>query len=253
MSVNLYPDMGNINQHKQWAFDNLHFMSSLLKDDLRKHGIWEDLVQELCTVACDAYLHDMTMKQTRSCGKRRIRAFRKNYGYRPYGKSFIRLEVTASEVFAGFPWQERVIVRPEIDLKPADWFPRDKAFTVQMEESIIRILKRHPEGITGRYIYQELSITAKEAQKHLDRLAKEGRIVRVPRESIYHKWLVYFMSGAAIPEQRGSRTEICQSIWHAYFTEHKSIRCIYRETRHARETIREIIREAPAELAASIV
>ena len=48
-------EMGEADNHARWCFGRLRFISCLLKDSIRREGLWEDLIQDLYTTAFQAW------------------------------------------------------------------------------------------------------------------------------------------------------------------------------------------------------
>jgi hypothetical protein len=216
-------------------------MSSILKDKLKRDNIWEDFLQELHVSGYLAWQQEMSMEETRRYAQRQIHAFFKEYGYRRYRNSYIKLEQCFSAVFAD--WQERNLSEMECSVEV--W--PDSAGDNYLKEHILSILKRKPEGMTRAELTSYLEVSVKELQGHLDSLIREKRIVQVDREGYggFPPTPLLFIAGARIPEQKSVRTEIFTEIRRLYFEERKTTKQIAQERHHSLRTIGKAIHFAP--------
>jgi hypothetical protein len=148
---------------------------------------------------------------------------------------------------------EDYVADSELD-KPERDFQEDAVTLRHMEKRVLSVLRRHPNGVNRYLMSKRLGVGLNEAQRYLDKLVKDNKIVRVGREFWRGGRIspLYFIAGAAIP-QRLIRTEYYKSIWEAYFVEHKSRHRIQQETGHNYYTILRAIEAAPPDLAASLV
>ena len=237
----MYYELGAADTHVKWCFSRLRFMSSILKDKLKKDNIWEDFLQELHVSGYLAWQQEMSMEETRRYAQRQIHAFFKEYGYRRYRNSYIKLEQSFSAVFAD--WQERNLSEMECSVEV--W--PDSAGDNHIKEHILSILKRKPEGITRAELTGYLEVSVKELQVHLDSLLKEKRIVQVEREGYggYPPTPLLFIAGARIPEQKPVRTAIFAEIRRLYFEERKTTKQIAQERHHSLRTIGKAIHSVP--------
>ena len=229
----MYYELGAADTHVKWCFSRLRFMSSILKDKLKRDNIWEDFLQELHVSGYLAWQQEMSMEETRRYAQRQIHAFFKEYGYRRYRNSYIKLEQCFSAVFAD--WQERNLSEME---STVEVWP-DSAGDNRLKEHILNILKRKPEGMTRAELTSYLEVSVKELQGHLDSLIREKRIVQVDREGYggFPPTPLLFIAGARIPEQKSVRTEIFAEIRRLYFVERKTTKQIAQERHHSLRTI----------------
>jgi hypothetical protein len=242
----MHYELGEADNHVRWCFSRLRFLSSLLKDQLRRDCLWDDFQQEMYATAYYAFSQKMTMVDTRRLAGRRIRFFLKSYGYRYRGNSFIRQEMAFSSIFQD--WKIANLTSPE---EPPAMSVRDHSpkYT-NFPEQITKLLQRKPDGMSRTDLSMYFKIPVIEIQDYLDHLVKEGKVIEVKREIWEaHATPLYFLIGMAIPEQRMVRTERYERIRHAHFSEGKSISSIAREYHHSFHTIYRAIRMAPASVA----
>ena len=97
-------DLGPGDKHAALAFQRLHFLPALLKEDLRREGLWEDLIHEVYTAALEAWKKEMDDRQTLRHTAKCLYRFLNAYGYCRNGRkdqSHLRRELSYSVVF---PW-----------------------------------------------------------------------------------------------------------------------------------------------------
>ena len=231
-------EMGEANNHARWCFSRLRFISCLLKDSLRREGIWDDLTQQLYATAYQAWQQEMTIGETRRYASRQIHAFLKSYGYKAYRNSYIKLENAFSGVFQD--WQVDNLASPE---EPSQRCVRHYPLEDHhLKEQIVNTLKRKPEGMTRSGLSMYLEAPVKELQWYLDSLVKNGRVIEVKREAWEgHITPLFLIAGAEIPEQKRVKTETYERIRHAYFVEGKSANRIAMEYHHNWNTVRKAI------------
>lgn len=242
-------ELGEADNHVKWSFSRLRYMSSILKDKLRKDGIWEDFSQQLYTAGYVAWQQNMDIAETRRYASRQIHAFMKSYGYKSYRNSYIKMENPFAGIF--LDWQVNNLSSPE---EPPDMLVRgDTLGDNYLKEHIVNTLKRKPQGMTRADLSMYLEVPVKEMQWHLDSLLKINRIVQVKRESYEGSppTPLFFVAGAKIPEQKMVKTEMYDRIRQAYFEEGKGTEWIAREYHHSLHTVYRAIRMSPAPVAAS--
>ncbi len=242
----MHYELGEADTHVKWTFSRLRFMSSILKDKLRKDGIWEDFLQELYATGFNAWQRGMDMAETRRYAGRQIHNFFKGYGYKAYRNSYVRWENCFSAMFAD--WQVSNLAAEEA--APNNLMGKDTAGDNHLQEQIVSALKRRPEGMTRADLSMFLEVPVREIQERLDSLLKEKQIVEVIREAWEGRISpLYLIAGAKIPEQKPVRTERYERIRQAYFEERRSISSIAREYHHSFHTIYRAIRSAPVPVA----
>ena len=157
------------------CFSKLRFFPVTLKDRLRREGLWEDLAQELYRIALEGWRQGMTAQEIGGMATREIRAFLRAYGYQRYREGFVKQEILQATISAGEEelW-ERVLARAE---------PVPSAHTGRdgLEERILALLRKHPEGLSQCQANQALHYLAPAAvvSDHCARLVVRG----VVRES----------------------------------------------------------------------
>lgn len=235
-------DLGPANEHAKWAFGRIRFLSYLLREDMRKNDLWEDFIQSLYTCAFNAWQQKMGIQETRRYASRQMRAFLKQYGYKAYRNSYVRMEACFSAVYTG--WQQDNL--PESRPSRRNLMPRSLASDPLTQERILKILSQKPQGISRRGLIAQLRISVTELQWHLDNLQREQRIVRVTRElQLGRVSTLIFMAGDRIPEQKVVKGEIYENIRRAYFEQGKSTPQIAREYHHSQTTICQAIHSDP--------
>jgi hypothetical protein len=239
----MHYDLGEANNHARWCFSRLRFISCLLKDNLRREGLWDDLTQQLYATAYQAWQEEMTMGETGRYASRQIHAFLKSYGYKAYRNTYIKLENAFSGVFQD--WQVDNLASPE---EPSQRVVRDyPRADNHLKEQIVNTLKRKPAGLTRSGLSMYLEAPVKELQWYLDSLVKNGQIIEVTREAWEgHITPLFLIAGAQIPEQKRVKTEMYERIRQAYFVEGKSANWIVQEYHHHWRTVRKAINSAPA-------
>jgi len=63
-------DLGPADRHAALAFHRLRFLSILLKEELAREGLWDDLIQEVYTAALEAWKQWSTAWRTWQAGRR---------------------------------------------------------------------------------------------------------------------------------------------------------------------------------------
>jgi hypothetical protein len=249
--VTMHYELGEADNHVRWCFSRLRFMSSILKDKIRKDGIWEDFTQELYATSVMAWQQNMDIGETRRYARRQIHAFFKEYGYKSYRNTYVKMEQSFSGVFAD--WQVNNLDAPEM---PANNFMRkDTVGDNYLQEQIVNILKRKVEGLTRADLSMYLQVPVHELQWHLDSLLKGNRIVQVKRESYEGTppTPLFFIAGAKLPEQKMVKTEMYENIRRLYFSEGKTMEGIAKECHHSLHTICKAIHSPPVSMPQDLV
>ncbi len=241
-------DLGEANLHAKWAFSQLRFVTCLLKDELRREGLWDDLIQEIYAAGFEAWQKRLNEYETYRYAGRRVYAFLKDCGYRLYRGAHIRPEKPFAVVFQDID---------DIDefLKPLESPPMPYFEGSNLREPILQLL-RLAEGMKGMKrseLYHHLKISAQELEWHLAPLLKSQQIVEVKRENCNGRprGSLLLIAGVPIPEEKMVKTEMMERIRRAYFVEGKSIKGIAREFHHDRRKVRRAIRSSPAPVVSS--
>jgi len=77
-------ELGSADQAARMCFSKFRFLPALLKEQLQREGLWDDLVQETYLTAWEAWRKGLSDRETYQLMGRRIYAFLKGYGYRVY-------------------------------------------------------------------------------------------------------------------------------------------------------------------------
>lgn len=247
----MHYELGEADNHVRWCFSRLRFMSCIVKDKLKKDGIWEDFTQELYTTSYSAWQQDMDMAETRRYAGRQIHAFFKEYGYKRYRNSYIKME----NPFAGIFQDWQVSNLSSIEESPNLSAKGDSLGDNYLKEHIVNILKRKLDGMTRADLSMYLEVPVQELQWYLDALLKDNRILQVKRESYEGSppTPLFFIAGAKIPEQRMVKTEMYDNIRRLYFSEGKTMEGIAKECHHSLHTICKAIHSTPVPIAKDLV
>ncbi len=249
-----YYELGEANLHVRLCLSQLRFKGCLLKNELRRDGLWDDLIQEIYATAWEAWQKRMNEQETRRFASRRIYAFLKAYGYRTYRGAYIKPEKPFAVVFKDIDDIDEIL-RP-LESPPMPYFGGSN-----LGEPILQLL-RQAEGMKGMKrseLYHHLKISAQELEWHLAPLLKSQQIVEVKRENCNGRppGSLLLIAGAPIPEEKmvktenKVKTERTERIRQAYFVEGKSINGIAREYHHDKRTVRRAIRSSPVPVVSS--
>ncbi len=123
-----------------------------------------------------------------------------------------------------------------------------------LEERILKLLRRHQEGMPKRELCRRCKIPVRELDRYLLLLIRNRQIIEVKRENCRGRPMtpLLVIAGAPIPEERMVKTEMMEHIRRAYLVERKSIKWVAREFHHDRRTVRRAIRESELEAVASV-
>jgi len=231
-------DLGSANHHAGVCISRLRWLSSLLKEILRKEGIWEDLIQEMYAAAFFAWKQGMDDVETRRYAMRCLHAFLKAYGFQRYRSGYFKFEKQLPYNLSG-----------DINGDMPDVVPYSSAIfsfdTDHLEEKILDFLKKHPEGLSRRKVSMRFQIPVNEASMYLGYLIKKGFVVEIARENTRGRpptpLLVALEPGQTLPEPKMVKSAQTERIRHAYFAEGKSIKQVAREFHHDRRTVRKAI------------
>ena len=188
----------------------------------------------------------MTIAETRRYASRQIHAFFKEYGYKAYRNSYIKIENPFAGIFQD--WQVNNLESPA---GPRDRLLRtDSLGDNYLKEQIVNILRRKPAGMTRAELSMYLEVPVKELQWHLEALIKDSRIIEVKREAWAGRITpLYLIAGSRVPEQKHIRTQRYELMRQAYFVEGKTTSWIAGEYHHSLQTVYRAIRSAPASAA----
>jgi hypothetical protein len=131
------------------CFSKLRFYPVSLKDRLRREGLWEDLAQELYRIALEGWRQGRSPREIGGMATREIRDFLKAYGYYRYREShregFIRWDTPLSDVSTN---EEQSWDGILAKAKPLP----ERCECEGLEESILRLLRKYPEGLSQRQV-----------------------------------------------------------------------------------------------------
>ncbi len=239
--MRLQYDLGEGNLYAKMCLSRLRFVTCLLKDELRKNGLWDDLIQELYVTAFEAWQQKLGEMDTYRYTGRRIYAFLKSCGYRLYRGAYVKLEKPFAVVFQD-------IENVDEFLQPLDSPARPYFASTNLGERILQLLRYKTEGMKKWEISNHLQISVQELEWHLAPLIKSQQIIEIKRENFRGRPQspLLVIDGAPIPELKKTKTEMMERIRHAYFVERKSIKGIAREYHHDKRIVRRAIRSSPA-------
>jgi len=233
-------ELGSASQTARMCFYKFRFLPALLKVQLQREGVWDDLVQETYLTAWEAWQKGLSDRETYRLMGRRIHAFLKGYGYRAYRHCYYKMERSLSDMAQDQEDEDRILESARDRPAPSFIGRGDN-----LEEAILDLLRGNG-GLSKREIYSHLQISAKELDWYCVPLIKRGLIAEVRRENTIGRpptpLLVAIRPGQVLPVPKMVRTERTERIRQAYFREGKSIRQIEREFHHTRKTIRKVIR-----------
>jgi len=240
-------DLGSANHHAGVCISRLRWLGSLMKELLRKEGIWEDLIQELYAAAFFAWKQGMNDAETRRYAMRCLYAFLKAYGFRMYRGRYFKFEKELPDNLSG-----------DINFPP-DFVPYSAIFRFDsdhLEDKILDYLKKHPEGLSRRMFCAKFQIPVQEVSLYMSRLIRTGLVVEIKRENTRGRpltpLLVAVEPGQVLPSPEMVKTAQKERIRHAYFVERKSIKQVAREFHHDRGTVRRAIHKSKLEAVASV-
>ncbi|MBA7469520.1 hypothetical protein ES707_04791 [subsurface metagenome] len=190
-------------------------------------------MQELRSAAFEAWKSGMDDAETRNFAQRRLYAFLKSYGFRLYLGGWHRCERTLESVYPGM--FDRGIA-PKDD-SPMGLISRGDD---HLDEKILALLRKHPEGLTRWKLSTRFQIPIWEVSSYLAPMIKKGEVIEIKRENTRGRppTPLLFIAGAKIPEEKHVKEERDERIRQAYFKEGWSIKRINRELHHDKRTIR---------------
>jgi len=241
-------DLGPANHHAGVCISRIRWLSSQLREILKKEDIWEDLIQEMYAAAFSAWKQGMDDAETRRYAVRCLYAFLKAYGFRRYRRGYFKCEkkLSSPDNLNG-------------DIPARDVVPYSAIFRFDndhLEDKILDYLKKHPEGLPRRRVSASFQISVQEVGWYMSRLIKKGFAVEIKRENTRGRnptpLLVALEPGQVLPKPEMAKTAQIERIRLAYFVERKSIKQVAREFHHCRRTVRRAIRESKLEAVASV-
>ena len=241
VDAELGPDAHNVSRI---CFTKFRFIPACIKEELRRSGLWDDLIQETYLTAWEAYQNRLSIDDTRHLIENRLCAFFRAYGYRKYRHRYYKPEKAFSSVAKDGAHEEELVATAHA-ASPKPIFSEE-----DLGEKILAMLREHAEGMVKRELYQRLGISARELEWQCRPLIEQGLVVEVKRESFRGRplgpLLIAVQPGLTVPElpapsAKLAREQVFERIRQAYFVEGKSIREIAREFHHDRRTIREAL------------
>ena len=220
------------------CFAKFRFIPTCVKEELRRSGLWDDLIQETYLTAWEAWQNELSISEVRRLIDRRIRAFFRAYGYRRYWHGYYKLDRAFSAIALDGAHEEKLLARANAAPRPI--FSGDN-----LEEKILAGLRGNPQGMVKWKLYSRLGISAQELEWQCRPLIEQGLVAEVKRENVHGRpltpLLVAVQPDIALPAPELAKTENFERIRQAHFAEGKSIREIAREFHHGRRTIREAL------------
>ena len=241
--MRLQYDLGEGNLYAKMCLSRLRFVTCLLKDELRKNGLWDDLIQELYVTAYEAWRQELGEIETYRFTGRRIYAFLKSCGYRMYRGAYVRLEKPFAVVFQD-------VENVDEFLQPLDSPARPYFASTNLGERILQLLRCKAEGMRKHEICAHLQVPVQELGWHLTPLLKGQQIIEVNKDNWRGRPLspLLVIAGAPVPVEKKEKTEMMERIRHAYFVEGKSIKGIAREYHHDKRIVRRAIRSSQVQI-----
>ena len=229
-------EFGPAEHERRMCFTKFRFLPTWLKEEIRRDGLWDDLVQETYATAWEAWQQGLSEKETYRLMGRRTYAFLRAYGYRVYRHYYYKTEKPLSSIAKDEAHGEKVLAKAAVS--PARTFMgRDN-----LGEKIMALLRETPDGMSKRDLYSCLCVSARELDWHCRPLIEQGLVVEVKRENRTGRYptplLVAVQPGLPLPSMG---TDKMERIRQAYFAGGKSIKQIAREFRHHRRTVRKAI------------
>lgn len=231
----MYLDLGLANHHAGLCISRIRWLSPILREELQKESLWDDLTQEMYVAAFFAWKQGMDDAETRRYAARCLYAFLKAYGFRRYRRGYYKFE---RALFSLYDFNKGI---PNKNITPSPFpFGAD-----HLEKEILDLLKRHPEGLTRRSVCRIFQIPLLETKAYLAQLISKGLVVEIKRENTRGRpptpLLVAVEPGQTLPEPKMVKRAQTERIRHAYFVEGKSIKRIAREWHHDRRIVRKAI------------
>ena len=231
--------LGPAGHHAALCISRVRWISSYMRELLWKESLWEDLIQELLAAAFEAWKSGMDDIETRRFAQRRMYAFLKANGFRVYCHRWVRLEKCFAAVFKDDYFDKGIAPR---DYRPPR-FIRRKHDDDHLDENILALLRKHPEGLARWNIAARFQISVQEVDRYLAPMFKQGEVVEVKRGNTRGRPRspLLLIAGVPIPEQKNVIAERDERIRQAYFADGWSIKRINRELHHDKRIIRRAI------------
>ena len=231
--------LGPADRHAALAFQRLKFLPTLLKEQLAREGLWEDLVQEVYTAALEAWQEGMDDRKTFCHAARRLYQFLKAYGYCRNGRrdqNHTRREITYSEAL---PWDVGDWGLPEHPFGPHLFDGK----TVDTLERVRALIQEHPEGIGKWKLFMRVRVPAPLFHQTLASLVEKGLVHEESRETPgrHGPPLTLVVPGPTPQDTQPDKKERIRRC----FLEGKTISEIARELGCARTTVRRVTRDQP--------
>jgi hypothetical protein len=232
-------ELGPANHHAALCISRVRWLSQSVRYLLRKEGIWEDLIQELYATAFEAWQSGLDDIETRRFAGRRLYAFLKAYGFCVYRRGYFKRERPFASVFNYNIADRGIFPR---DARPTPFICRGDD---HLDEKVLALLRKHPEGLPRRKVSSSFQIPVWELNSYLNRLIKRKQVIAVKRENTRGRPLspLLLIAGTEIQEGKMVKTERDERIRQAYL-DGWSIKRINRELHHDKRIIRRAIRAA---------
>jgi len=169
VDAELGPDAHNVSRI---CFTKFRFIPTYVKEELRRSGLWDDLIQETYLTAWESCQNGLSIGDTRHLIDGRLYAFFRAYGYRKYRRRYRQID-TFSDIAKDTAHEEELMTRASAG-SPMPIFSGDN-----LEEKILVMLRKHPEGMVKSEIYQRLGISARELEWQCRPLMEQGLVVEV--------------------------------------------------------------------------
>ncbi|MBM3157325.1 MAG: hypothetical protein FJ004_08595 [Chloroflexi bacterium] len=239
-------ELGPADSAARLCFSRVRFLPAWLKEQLRRQGIWEDLVQETYCTAWEAWSKGLSELETDSFMARRVYAFLRDYGYRVCRHRYYKLDKALSYIALDEAHGEKIMETAMANPAPTLVRCGDR-----LGEEILALLQKSDGGLSKRDLYTRLCISPGELDWHCFPLIKKGLVIEVSRENIRGRPLTPLLvaAGQTLAMPKMVKTEQMERIRQAYFREGKGMKQIAREFHHDRKTVRRAIILGAPELA----
>lgn len=231
-------ELGPASSAARLCFSRLRFLPTWLKEQLRREGIWDDLMQETYCTAWGAWRKELSEAETSRFMARRVYAFLRNYGYRVYRHRYYKLDKPLSDIAQDEIHGEKILEMAMVN--PAPTLVR---WGDHLGEEILALLEKSAGGLSKRALYTRLCISPRELDWYCSPLIKKGLIFEVRRESTRGRppTPLLVAAGQTLLMPKMVKTEQMERIRQAYFLEGKSRKQIARDFHHDRKTVRKAI------------
>jgi len=231
-------ELGPAGPAARLCFSRLRFLPTWLKEQLKREGIWDDLMQETYCTAWGAWRIGLSEAETSRFMARRVYAFLRNYGYRVYRHRYYKMDKPLSDIAQDGIHGEKIL-----ETAIANPAPSLVRWGEHLSEEILALLQKTAGGLSKRALYTRLCISPRELDWYCCPLIKKGLIFEVSRESTRGRPLTPLLvaAGQTLPMPKLVKTEQMERIRQAYFLEGKSRKQIARDFHHDRKTVRKAI------------